>query len=79
MNTVSVHEIQRDLLGILRRVEDGETLLVVRDEQAVAEIKPVLTQVRQPRPYGLCAGQFTVPGDFDHPLPESILQEFDSA
>ena len=79
MKTISVQEIQRDLFGILRRVEQGETLLVVRDEQPVAEIKPVPTQARQPRPYGLCAGEFTVPGDFDHPLPESILQEFDGA
>ena len=79
MTTISVHEIQRDPLGILRRVEAGETLLIVRDEQPVAEIKPTLAQARRPRPYGLCAGQFTVPGDFDQPLPESIIQEFDGA
>lgn len=26
-----------------------------------------------PRPYGLCAGEFQVPDDFDAPLPESEL------
>jgi predicted DNA-binding antitoxin AbrB/MazE fold protein len=31
----------------------------------------------RPRPYGLCAGQFTVPDDFDQPLPENILREFE--
>ena len=41
MTTISVNEIQRDLLGYLRRVEAGETLLVVRDDHPVAEIKPV--------------------------------------
>jgi predicted DNA-binding antitoxin AbrB/MazE fold protein len=31
----------------------------------------------QPRPYGLCAGEFTVPDDFDQPLPEKILSDFE--
>ena len=31
------------------------------------------------RPFGLCAGQFTVPVDFDEPLPEEILREFEGA
>ena len=27
----------------------------------------------QPRPIGLAAGQFTVPGDFNAPLPQDVL------
>jgi len=77
MTTISVHEMQRDLLGCLHRVEAGETLLVVRDDRPVAEIKPVPAQARQPRPFGLCAGEFTVPADFDQPLPEDIVREFE--
>jgi len=26
---------------------------------------------------GLCAGEFEVPADFDEPLPESVLREFE--
>jgi antitoxin (DNA-binding transcriptional repressor) of toxin-antitoxin stability system len=77
MTTINIHEIQRDPLGCLRRVEDGETLVVVRDEQPVAEIKPISPPLRQPRPFGLCAGQFTVPDDFDRPLPADLLQEIE--
>jgi hypothetical protein len=33
---------------------------------------------RLPRPYGLCAGEFEVPDDFDAPLPESVLKLFES-
>jgi hypothetical protein len=29
------------------------------------------------RPFGLCAGEFTVPADFDDPLPEDILRDFE--
>jgi antitoxin (DNA-binding transcriptional repressor) of toxin-antitoxin stability system len=77
MTPISIHEVQRDPLGCLRRVEEGETLVVLRDEQPVAEIKPVPPPARQPRPFGLCAGQFTVPADFDQPLPEDVLNEFE--
>jgi len=79
MTTISVQEVERDPLGCLRRVEDGETLLVVRDERAVAEIKPVPAATRQPRPFGLCAGEFTVPDDFDQPLPEDVLRDFEGS
>ncbi len=75
MTPISIHEIQRDPLGILRRVEEGETLVVLRDEQPVAEIKPVTPASHQPRPFGLAAGQFTVPQDFDRSLPEDTLKE----
>jgi hypothetical protein len=34
-------------------------------------------QVAQVRPAGLCSGDFTVPDDFDDPLPEEILQSFE--
>ncbi len=77
MTTVSINEIQRDPLGYLQRVEDGETLVILRDERPVAEIKPVPPPAGPPRPFGLCAGQFTVPEDFDRPLPEDILREFE--
>jgi antitoxin (DNA-binding transcriptional repressor) of toxin-antitoxin stability system len=79
MTTITLHEIERDLLGYLRRVELGETLLIVRDQHPVAEIKPVLSPARQARPYGMCAGEFTVPADFDQPLPNDILKDFEGA
>ncbi len=43
----------------------------------VAEVKPVVTPAGTLRPFGLCAGEFTVPDDFDAPLPEDILKAFE--
>jgi len=31
----------------------------------------------QPRPIGLAKGQFTVPDDFNAPLPQDVLQAFE--
>jgi hypothetical protein len=49
----------------------------VRGEQPLAEVHPVPAPPAELRPFGLCAGQFTVPPDFDQPLPEDILKEFE--
>lgn len=34
-------------------------------------------RLSQPRPVGLAKGQFTVPDDFNAPLPEDVLQTFE--
>jgi antitoxin (DNA-binding transcriptional repressor) of toxin-antitoxin stability system len=77
MSTITVQEVQRDPLAFLHRVEAGECFLVVRDARPVAEVKPVSPLPGQPRPFGLCAGEFTVPADFDEPLPEDVLKDFE--
>lgn len=77
MTRVSVDEIENDLSACLQRVEAGETLLIVRAGKPVAEFKPVVNSVVDIRPFGLCKGEFTVPDDFDAPLPEDILKAFE--
>jgi prevent-host-death family protein len=79
MVQVSVEELQRDLTMYLQRVEAGETVVIVRAGQPVAEMKPVVLGTKQLRPFGLCAREFTVPRDFDAPLPEGILKAFEGA
>ena len=79
MSTISVQDIQRDPLGFLGRIEAGEAFLVMRGERAVAEVRPLIAAVAQPRPFGLCAGQFSVPDDFDGPLPEDVVRQFEGS
>lgn len=73
---VSVEEVRRDLDGVLHRVFEGETLVVTEHDRPIAEIRPI-ERVRRPRPFGLAAGTFVVPDDFDDPLPEDILRDFE--
>lgn len=47
-------------------------------DKAIAELRPI-TSGRQLRPFGLCAGEFTVPDDFDAPLPEEILNALEGS
>jgi len=76
MVTVSIEDIQKDLRGYLRQVESGETLLIVDSDKPVAEVKPVESPSKGPRPFGPCAGEFQVPEDFNDPLPDEILDQF---
>ncbi len=79
MVKVSVEEIGQDLVGYLRLVEAGETLLILKDGRVIAEVKPVAKEpdTRQLRPAGLCAGDFRVPDNFDAPLPEEVIRAFE--
>ncbi len=74
---VSIDDIQHDFLTYLQQVEDGMTLLIVKAGKPMAEIKPIMSVSKTLRPFGLCAGEFTVPDDFDDPLPEHIIKEFE--
>ena len=46
-----------------------QVLVTILEEEPTKEL----------RPYGLCEGEFTVPDDFDAPLPEDILDDFERA
>jgi len=72
MINITVDEIQRNPLKYLSQVETGETLVIMRDCQPIAELRPIENSDKQLRPFGLCAGEFTVPDDFDSSLPEDI-------
>ena len=79
MTSISFHEIQADPDAFLRRIEAGESLVVVCGQQAVAEVKPVSAGPNGQRSFGLCEGKFTVPTDFNDPLPADVLKDFEGA
>jgi antitoxin (DNA-binding transcriptional repressor) of toxin-antitoxin stability system len=77
MSAITVQDIERDPAEFIRRLEAGESLLVVRNQHAVAEVRALPARAAKLRPFGLAAGRFTVPADFDQPLPDSVLRDFE--
>ncbi|MBE9198662.1 MULTISPECIES: type II toxin-antitoxin system prevent-host-death family antitoxin [unclassified Nodularia (in: cyanobacteria)] len=77
MLTVTIDEIQENLTSYLHQVAAGQSIIITQAGKPIAEIKPVSPIIQQMRPYGLCAGDFIVPDDFDSPLPEDILNSFE--
>jgi antitoxin (DNA-binding transcriptional repressor) of toxin-antitoxin stability system len=78
MITIFLEELEDNLLACLGRIPAGETAVVVdEDQRPVAEVKPLPESGREAkRPFGLATGEFTVPDDFDAPLPEEFLRQF---
>ncbi|MEW5766127.1 MAG: type II toxin-antitoxin system Phd/YefM family antitoxin [bacterium] len=74
---VNVDEIKQDLPAYLQRVEGGETFVIVKAGRPLAEIRPIAPPAELLRPFGLCVGEFSAPDDFDAPLPEHVIQEFE--
>jgi prevent-host-death family protein len=77
MSTVNIHEAKTQLSKLIARVEAGEEIIIARDGSPVAR----LVAVRKPtakRVSGRDRGLFSVPEDFDAPLPESLLADFES-
>jgi len=75
MAQITVEEIQQDFSDVLQRVEAGETLVILKAGKPLAEIKPLLATGKSLRPFGLCAGEFLVPDNFDAPLPQDIIED----
>lgn len=76
MIRINVHEAKTHLSRYLEKVEDGETVIICRRNEPVAEIRPVRRRPPGPRPIGLAKGQFQVTEEFFKPLPDDMLKAF---
>lgn len=75
MRTVNVHEAKTHLSRLLEAVEAGEEVLIARAGRPVARLAP-LERAAAPRRLGLLAGRFTMPDNWDAPLPQDVLAAF---
>jgi prevent-host-death family protein len=79
MIKINIAEAKIHLSQYLKRVEAGETIILSRHSQPVAEIRPLSKAPGGPRPFGLCKGKFMVPQDFNAPLPREVISDFEGA
>ena len=76
MLIVNVHEAKTQLSRLLQAVEAGEEVVIARAGQPVAKLVSVVPAVPRRR-FGMLAGRYTVPPDFDAPLPDDTLALFE--
>lgn len=74
MSEVGVHEAKTKLSQLLRRVQAGEEVTIVRGGIPVARLVPVTAVKRR---LGQDSGLLEVPEDFDAPLDEETLEAFE--
>jgi prevent-host-death family protein len=77
MKKVNIQEAKTHLSRYLDCVEKGETIVICRRNEPIAEIKPLGRARTKPRPLGLAKGKFRVPPSFFEPLPEELLRSFE--
>jgi prevent-host-death family protein len=72
---VNVHEAKTQLSRLLERVEKGEEVTIMRANVPVAKLTAI-SPTRAKRKLGWARGEFTVPENFDDPLPADIEDSF---
>jgi prevent-host-death family protein len=75
MKSVGIHEAKTHLSELLRRVTAGEEIVITRGREPVARLVPV--NPARVRHLGIDDGVFEIPDDFDAPLPDSVLADFE--
>lgn len=71
--------LQASLIPTAKKIRDEveSNPLILQSNKAIINLKPTNLKEKKLRPFGLCEGEFTVPDDFDDPLPEDILNIFE--
>jgi len=77
MIRLNIHEARLHLSRYLDRLLHGETIVLCRRNEPIAEIRPLTRAQSDPRPFGLAAEIFSVPASFYDPLPEEIIEGFE--
>ena len=73
--TVNVHAAKTHLSRLLEEAAAGEEIVIARAGKPLAKLVPVDRPKK--RRLGLLAGEIEVSDDFDAPLPEDILKDFE--
>ena len=76
MKTVNVHEAKTQFSKLLARVARGERIIIAKNGQPVAELRP-LSAANAERHFGELKGKIQIADDFNAPLPDDVLADFE--
>lgn len=73
---VNIHAAKTHFSRLVERAAKGEEIIIARAGKPVARLMPLAAPARRRRP-GLLKGKIKIADDFDAPLPEEVLREFE--
>jgi prevent-host-death family protein len=76
MSVINIHAAKTQLSKLLDAAVAGEEVIIAKAGKPVARLVPVDAKP-PPRRLGILAGKIQVPDDFDDPLPDEIIAEFE--
>jgi prevent-host-death family protein len=75
---VNIHQAKTTFSKLIRRVEKGEEITIAKAGKPVAKLTPLKAR-RTPRPKaGYGKGTIWIADDFDAPMPDDWLDEFEN-
>jgi antitoxin (DNA-binding transcriptional repressor) of toxin-antitoxin stability system len=77
MIRVNIHEAKTHLSKYLDRLAKGETIILCKRNQPVAEIRPLPIARKTRRPIGLAKNKLKISKKFFDPLPDDLLDAFE--
>lgn len=77
MTTVNVHEAKTHLSRLLKRVAEGEEIVIANAGRPVARLLPYRPPQGK-RVWGTEKGKIWIADDFNAPLPDELLDAFES-
>jgi prevent-host-death family protein len=78
MQTVNIHAAKTHLSRLVDAAAGGEEIIIARAGKPAARLVALPAPVAAPRRVlGRVAGRWTVPDDFDAPLPDDLLDTFE--
>jgi prevent-host-death family protein len=76
IRTVNIHEAKTHLSRLVEAASEGEEVVIAKAGRPVARLVSA-RKVRRRRKLGVLAGRFAVPADFDAPLANDVIAEFE--
>lgn len=73
---ITLQQAQASLVDLLDQLSPGDEITILKDGIAVARLTSV-PQPLPPRTPGSAKGLITIAPDFDDPLPDNILADFE--
>jgi prevent-host-death family protein len=74
---VSIYDAKTHFSRLVARAQSGEEIIITRGGHPVARLVPLAPPVS--RAPGRWRGKLKIAADFDAPLPETVLAEFEGA
>jgi antitoxin (DNA-binding transcriptional repressor) of toxin-antitoxin stability system len=74
--TINISEINLPISQLIEKIETGSEIILTKDDKPVAKISK-FSETKKNIHFGVLKGKVNISNDFDDPLPETILSEFE--
>ncbi|MEA1967139.1 MAG: type II toxin-antitoxin system prevent-host-death family antitoxin [Thermodesulfobacteriota bacterium] len=74
--TINISESNLPISQLIETIETGAEIILTKSDKPVAKISKI-SEIKKNIHFGVLKGKVKISSDFDDPLPETILSEFE--